>query len=114
MILFGGFLLHTGFRFTLKVTASWTLMPRVVRVFTIFDGYEVSIRSRILPESIRVGLFIMFCKPNSLMISRSLLCLLAVLAVCCWLLVIFCLFQLISGRLKYPAMTIFRVVLCSI
>ena len=58
------------------------------------------IRSRILPESIRVGLFNMFCRPNLLMISRSLLCLLAVL-----LLVICCLLQSISGRLKSPAMT---------
>ena len=55
----------------------------------IIDGFEVSITSRILPESIRVGLFFMFCRPNSLMISRSLLCLLAVL-----LLVICCLLQL--------------------
>ena len=42
-------------------------------MFTIIDGCEVSIRSRILPESIHVGLLIMFCRPNSLMISRSLL-----------------------------------------
>ena len=69
---------------------------------------EVSIRSRILPESIRVGLFIMFCRANSLMISRSLFYLLAV-----QLLVICCLLQLISGRLKSPAMTTFGVFLCS-
>ena len=49
----------------------------------------------------------MFCRPNSLMISRSLLCLLAVL-----LLVICCLLQLISGRLKYPAMITFGEVVC--
>ena len=73
----------------------------------IIDGFEVSIRSRILPESTRVGLFIMFCRPNSLMISRSLLCLLAVL-----LLGICCLLQLISGRLKSPAMTTFGGVFC--
>ena len=44
----------------------------------------------------------MFCRPNSLIISRSLLCLLAVL-----LLVICFLLQLISGRLKSLAMTTF-------
>ena len=49
----------------------------------------------------------MFCRPNSLMISRSLLCLLVVL-----LLVICCLLQLISGRLKSPAMTTFGGVFC--
>ena len=84
-------------------------MPGVVSVFTIIDGFEVSIRSRILPESISVELFIMFCRPNSLMISRSLLCLVAIL-----LLVIYCLLQLISGRLKYPAMTTVCVFFCSV
>ena len=49
----------------------------------------------------------MFCRPNSLMISRSLLCLLAVL-----LLVVCCLLQLISGWLKSPAMITFGEVLC--
>ena len=49
----------------------------------------------------------MFCRPNSLMISRSLLCLLAVL-----LLVICCLLQLISGRLKSPAMTTEKISVC--
>ena len=44
----------------------------------------------------------MFCRPTSIMISKSLLCLLAVL-----LLVVCCLLQLISGRLKSPAMTTF-------
>ena len=97
----GGFLSRTAFRFTLKVTASWSLTPRV---FTIIDGFEVSIRSRILPESIHVGLFVMFCRPNSLMIYRSLLCLLAVL-----FLAISCLLQLISGRLKSPVMSTFGV-----
>ena len=46
----------------------------------------------------------MFCRPNSLMISRSLLCLLAVL-----LLVVCCLLQLISGRLKSPVVSTFSV-----
>ena len=49
----------------------------------------------------------MFCRPNLLMISRSLLCLLAVL-----LLVICCLLQSISGRLKSPAMTTFGGIFC--
>ncbi len=46
----------------------------------------------------------MFCRPNSLMISRSLLCLLAVL-----FLAISCLLQFISGRLKSPVMSTFGV-----
>ena len=42
----------------------------------IMEGFEVSMRSRMLPEAIRVGLFTMFCSPKSLVISSSLLCLL--------------------------------------
>ena len=49
----------------------------------------------------------MFCRPHSLIISRRLLCLLAVL-----LLVICCLLQLMSGRLKSPAMTTFGGFFC--
>ena len=49
---------------------------------------------------------IMFCKPNPIMISRSLLCLMVVLLVIC------CLLQLVSGRLKYPAMTTFGGFVC--
>ena len=60
----------------------------------------MSIISNILPESTRMGSLTMFCKPNSLTISSSLLYLLAVL-----LSVICCLPQLISGMLKAPAMT---------
>ena len=45
----------------------------------IMDGFEVSMRSRMLPEAMRVGSFTMFCSPKSLVISSSLLCLLAVL-----------------------------------
>ena len=57
-------------------------------------------RSRMLPDSMRVGSFTIFCNPNSLIISSSLLCLLAVLVfVVCWL------SQSMSGRLKSPAIT---------
>ena len=64
------------------------------------DGLEVSTRSRMLPDSMRVGSFTIFCNPNSLIISSSLLCLLAVLVfVLCWL------SQSMSGRLKSPAIT---------
>ena len=52
-------------------------------------------RSRMLPDSMRVGSFTIFCNQNSLIISSSLLCLLAVLVfVVCWL------SQSMSGRLK--------------
>ena len=70
-------------------------MPGVVCVLVMMEGFEVSMRSRMLPDSMRVGSFTIFCSPNSLIISSSLLCLLAVLAfVVCWL------FQSMSGRLK--------------
>ena len=60
----------------------------------------MSTRSIMLPDSMRVGSFTIFCNPNSLTISRSLLCLLAVLVfVVCWL------SQFMSGRLKSPAIT---------
>ena len=60
----------------------WSLMPGVVCVLVMMEGLEVSMRSRMLPDSIdpiRVGSFTTFCNPNSLIISSSLLCLLAVL-----------------------------------
>ena len=61
-------------------------MPGVVCVLVMMDGFEVSMRSRMLPDSMRVGSFTIFCNPNSLIISSSLLCLLAVLVfVVCWL-----------------------------
>ena len=41
----------------------------------MIEGFEVSMRSRMLPEAIRVGSFTMFCSPKSLVISSSLLCL---------------------------------------
>ena len=46
----------------------------------IMEGFEVGMRSRMLPEVIRVGSFTMFCSPKLLVISSSLLCLLAGLA----------------------------------
>ena len=67
-------------------------------------------RSRMLPDSMRVGSFTIFCNPNSLIISSSLLCLLAVLVfVVCWL------SQSMSGRLKSPAITTYvRRVFCDL
>ena len=50
----------------------------------IMEGFEVSMRSRMLPKAIRVGSFTMFCSPKSLVISSSLLCLLAVLLLVVW------------------------------
>ena len=50
-----------------------------------------------------------FCNPNSLIISSSLMCLLAVLVfVVCWL------SQSMSGRLKSPAITTLGVFLCDL
>ena len=61
-----------------------------------------------LPDSMRVGSFTMFCNPNSLIIS-SRLCLLAVLVfVVCWL------SRFMSGRLKSPAMTTLGVLFCGL
>ena len=72
-------------------------------------GLEVSMRSRMLPDSMRVGSFTIFCNPNSLIISSSLLCLLAVLVfVVCWL------SQSMSGRLKSPAITTLGVFFCDL
>ena len=84
-------------------------MPGVVCVLVMMEGFEVSMRSRMLPDSMRVGWFTIFCSPNSLIISSSLLCLLAVLAfVVCWL------FQSMSGRLKSPAITTLGVFFCDL
>ena len=83
-------------------SASWSLMPGVVCVLVMMEGLdmEVVMRSRMLPDSMRVGSFTIFCNPNLLIISSSLLCLLAVLVfVVCWL------SQSMSGRLKSPAIT---------
>ena len=57
-------------------------------------------RSRMLLDSMRVGSFTIFCNPNSLIISSSLLCLLAVLVfVVCWL------SQSMLGGMTSPAIT---------
>ena len=48
-------------------------MPGVVCVFVMMEGFEVSMRSRMLPDSMHVGSFTIFCNPNSLIISSSLL-----------------------------------------
>ena len=47
--LWGGFLFRIGLRFTSNVTASWSLMPGVVCVLVMMEGFEVSMRSRMLP-----------------------------------------------------------------
>ena len=73
-------------RSTSNVTALGSLMQGVVCVLVMMEGLEVSMRSRMLPDSMRVGSFTIFCNPNSLIIYCSLLCLLAVLVfVVCWL-----------------------------
>ena len=83
-------------------------MPGVVCVLVMMEGLEVSMRSRMLPDSMRVGSFTIFCNPNSLIISSSL-CLLAVLVfVVCWL------SQSMSGRLKSPAITTLGVFFCDL
>ena len=46
-------------------------MPGVVCVLVMMEGFEVRMRSRMLPDSMRVGSFTMFCNPNSLIISSS-------------------------------------------
>ena len=55
------------------------VVPGVVCVLVMMEGLEASMISRMLPDSMRVGSFTIFCNPNSLIISISLLCLLAVL-----------------------------------
>ena len=43
-------------------------------------------RSRMLPDAMRVGSFTIFCNPNLLIIFSSLLCVLTVVVcVVCWL-----------------------------
>ena len=86
-------------------------MPGVVCVCVGDDGgFEVSMRSRMLPDSIRVGSFTIFSNLNSLIISSSLLCLIAVLVfVVCWI------SQSMSGRMKSPAITTLGVfIVCSV
>ena len=71
-------------------------MPATVLMVEIRDGFEVSTRSSIFPESNRVGSLTIFVNPNSpISISISVLCLAAV-----WAFVEHLLSQLMSGRLK--------------
>ena len=84
-------------------------MPGVGCVLVMIEGLEVSMRFRMLPDSMRVASFTIFCNPNSLIISSSLLCLLAVLVfVVCWLI------QSMPGRLKSPAIKTTLGVFCVI
>ena len=48
-------------------------MPDVVCVLVMMEGFEVSMRSRMLPDSMRVVSFTIFCSPNSLIISSNLI-----------------------------------------
>ena len=73
-------------------------MPDTVFTLEIRVGFDVSTRSRILPESSRVGSFTMLVRPYSLTISSNLLCFVAV----CWF-VVQRFSQLMSGRFKSPA-----------
>ena len=52
---------------------------KLLLLLVMMEGFEVSMRSRMLPDSMRVGSFTIFCNPNSPIISSNLLCLLAVL-----------------------------------
>ena len=65
----------------------------------MIEGFEVILRSRMLPEAIRVGSFTMFCSPKLLVISSSFLCLLAVLL----LMMIAFLYMAVSNRLSEVA-----------
>ena len=75
----------------------------------MMEGFEVSMRSRMLPDSIRVGSFTIFCNPNSLIISSSWLCLIAVLMI-----IVCCLSQFMSGRSKSLDITTLGMFLCVI
>ena len=84
-------------------------MPGVVCISVMMEGLEVSMRSRMLPDSMRVESFTIVCNPNTLIISSSLLYLLAVLVfVVCWL------SQSMSGRLESPAITTLGVSFCEL
>ena len=43
------------------LTASWLIMAGVVCVLVMIEGFEVSTRSRMLPDLTRFGSFNMFC-----------------------------------------------------
>ena len=76
-------------------------MPDTVFTLEIKAGFDVSTRSRILPETSRVGSFTMLVRPYSLTISSNLLCFVAVR----WF-VLQRVSQLMSGRFKSPAIMI--------
>ena len=47
-------------------------MPGDAYVLVMMEGFKVSMRSRMLPDSMRVGSITIFCNPNSLIISGRL------------------------------------------
>ena len=51
----------------LKRKASYSLMPTTVFMVEIRDGFDVSTRSNIFPESSWVGSFTILTSPNSLL-----------------------------------------------
>ena len=73
-------------------------MPATVFMVEIRDGFDVSTRSNIFPESSWVGSFTILTSPNSPTISISLLCFAAV----CWF-VAHKFSQLMAGRFRSPA-----------
>ena len=73
-------------------------MHATVFIVEIRDGFDISIRSNIFPESNRVGSFTILTSPNSPTISNSLLCFAAV----CWF-VAQTFSQSMSGRFRSPA-----------
>ena len=73
-------------------------MPATVFMVEIRDGFDVSTRSNIFPESSWVGSFTILTSPNSPTISISLLCFAAV----CWF-VAHTFSQLMAGRFRSPA-----------
>ena len=82
----------------LKRKASYSLMPTTVFMVEIRDGFDVSTRSNIFPESSWVGSFTILTSPNSPTISISLLCFAAV----CWF-VAHKFSQSMAGRFRSPA-----------
>ena len=73
-------------------------MPTTVFMVEIRDGFDVSTRSNIFPESNRLSSFTILTSPNSPTISISLLC----FTVVCWF-VAHKFSQSMSGRFRSPA-----------
>ena len=64
-------------------------MPGVVCVLVMMEGLQVSMISRMSPDSMRVGSFTtIFCNPNSLIISSSVRVMFASCSAVCRLLAI--------------------------